>query len=165
MPIRIGTSDDIDAAATIWELAHNQHFGFVPLGAKKERALAFLREKVPLPSSIFLVSETNGTVAGILFARQARTQDGAGDPIPGLLHISYVAVAPPFWGKGIAKALLEQLESVARTEGYDRLQLWMVPANVRARRLYEGMGFWPSGGAQFAKDFGTQIAHYERTIR
>lgn len=106
MEIRVGTADDIDAAATIWENAHRERVGFVPEGARKERASAFLADRIALSTSRFLVCEIDGAVVGMLFARQARTEDGAGDPIPGLLHISYVAVAPSFWGNRIGAILI-----------------------------------------------------------
>lgn len=164
MEIRIGTPDDIHAAAIIWECAHRERLGFVPEGARKERASAFLAEKLALGTSRFLVCEINGAIVGMLFALQARNEDGAGDPIVGLLHISYVAVAPRCWGKRIAAALIEQVENQAKSDGYQRSQLWAVPTNDRARRLYEGMGFRLSGREMFAEDFGEPIVHYEHLL-
>ena len=38
--IRAGTAADMDAAADIWQAAHASRLGFVPEGARKERAMA-----------------------------------------------------------------------------------------------------------------------------
>lgn len=52
-----------------------------------------------------------------------------------------IAVEPRHRGCGIGGDLLRALERQAAAEGYRRLRLSVDPRNVRARRLYERMGF------------------------
>ena len=55
-----------------------------------------------------------------------------------------IAVAGPYRGRGVGRALMNALIRVARTEGYPGLSLSVDPAN-RARSLYEALGFRRSG--------------------
>lgn len=48
-------------------------------------------------------------------------------------------------GKGIAKSLLEKAEDWAKQKGISRLELTVVEANERARKLYEKAGFEAEG--------------------
>ena len=49
-------------------------------------------------------------------------------------------------GHGYGRAAVEEVIRRAKASGrYDRLQLDCAPENHRARRLYEGLGFRPTG--------------------
>lgn len=52
-----------------------------------------------------------------------------------------IAVAPDHRGRRIGSDLLTSLARRARDDGYERLMLSVDPANFRARRLYERIGF------------------------
>lgn len=153
----------MDAAAEVWQSAHAVRLGYIPEGARKDRAMAVLYERIALPGAQFLIADQSGKVVGMLLASLAHENDGAGALIPGLLHISYVATHPDYWGKGIATALLDAIAVKAAESGHDALQLWVVTANARARALYERHGFGFTGREK-VDDYGEPIAHYRRVL-
>ncbi len=161
--VRTGSASDIGAAAGIWERAHQKHDGLNSESASKGRAHAFLSSRTMIPDAEFLVAEFNAEIVGMLFAQQARERDGAGAPIPRLMHVSYVAVDPEHWSHGVATRLLDQIVCHAQKKGYERLQLWVEAENERARNLYERDGFVYSGREKF-DDHGLSIMHYEMEL-
>jgi len=94
-----------------------------------------LRER-PRHSSFFIV-ELDGKAAGFLHLQW--TDDFFGDGQHA--HISDLAIAPGFEGRGLAGGLLAHAEAQARAEGCTRLTLSVFPGNARARALYERHGF------------------------
>ena len=60
---------------------------------------------------------------------------------PDFLYVGRVSVLPAHRGKGIAKALMQYMEEVARRRGRNELQVAVrmsLPSNVR---LYQGLGY------------------------
>jgi ribosomal protein S18 acetylase RimI-like enzyme len=161
--VRIGTFSDINAAAGIWERAHRQHDAFTSEPARKDRALAFLASHAMRPVAEFLVAEFNAEIVGMLFASQGREHDGAGAPVPRLLHVSYVAVDPAHWSHGIATSLLGQLVRQAEEKGYECLQLWVEARNERALIVYEHYGL-AFRGREKVDDYGHPILLYAMKI-
>lgn len=60
-------------------------------------------------------------------------------------HLNLLAVAPGFRRRGIGRALLEWLESSARTAGTFLLRLEVRAENVAARTFYKRLGFQEVG--------------------
>ncbi|MCW2778734.1 MAG: Acetyltransferase domain, partial [Frankiales bacterium] len=87
------------------------------------------------PDALLLVAEQDGVVAGVLLAGLARDDDGR--PLPGVLELELLAVAPPAQRTGVGTALLAAL--LAR---YPRLQAWTGPdaTGVLARAGLEATG-------------------------
>jgi GNAT superfamily N-acetyltransferase len=56
--------------------------------------------------------------------------------------LRHLAVHPDAWGTGLARA------GVARALAHGARRLWVLEANQRARRLYEGLGWSPTGVEQ-----------------
>lgn len=54
-----------------------------------------------------------------------------------------VWVAPEHRGKGIGKGLVSWAADWAKTKGYHRIKLEVADSNVRARHVYEELGFRP----------------------
>lgn len=48
---------------------------------------------------------------------------------------------PGYWGKGAAKPAVDLILSEIKTRGYNRVILWAMEENLRARRFYEKYGF------------------------
>ena len=95
---------------------------------------------------------------------QALAGDGAGtDPLPGVAHLSMVAVHPDHWGRHLGAAVMARAQLEARHAGYTRAQLWTQKTNVRARRLYERLGWTPSGRTT-TDERGEEIRHYTRDL-
>ncbi|MBC6460754.1 GNAT family N-acetyltransferase [Actinomadura sp. HBU206391] len=150
--VRLGTPADAEAVLPILyaaDLARGRH-GFP---RDPDRA----RHRLTGPDAFFVVAENRdegGTVGdatvgrgavGLAVGMHSREDGGAGRAIPGLCHITMVAVQPGWWGQGIGKRLIWALLSELRTRGYDRAQLFTQADNTRAQRLYMGLGFSPTG--------------------
>lgn len=56
-------------------------------------------------------------------------------------YIDAIAVAPKYWGKGIASQLLDLAPQIANKNGYHLLSLNVDKENPRAQRLYLHKGF------------------------
>lgn len=56
-------------------------------------------------------------------------------------HVSDIVVADKAEGRGVGRALLEAAQSWARGKGYRMMQLFVLPENAGARKLYERMGY------------------------
>jgi GNAT superfamily N-acetyltransferase len=56
--------------------------------------------------------------------------------------LRHLAIRPDHWGEGLAR------EAFARAEAAGARRLWVLEANGRARRLYESLGWRPSGTTQ-----------------
>jgi ribosomal protein S18 acetylase RimI-like enzyme len=159
MIIRRGGTQDVEPAVAVWLAANTaRRDGLPPRREQEARA----RGHVSDPEAFLLVAESSGDVVGMALGTQARADDGAGPPVWGLCHVSMVFVAPVHWGRGIGGRLVDALLAEARARGYDRAQLWTQADNARARRLYEGRSFRPSGREK--REFGELIVHYQRAL-
>lgn len=71
----------------------------------------------------------------------------AGEPL-----LAYVFTAAGYTGRGLARRLIETAGDTLARRGHVRMNLAVTDANVRARRLYESMGFAevPEGGERAA---------------
>lgn len=63
-------------------------------------------------------------------------------------HIESVWTAPDHRRRGIATALIRWLIDRYRALGATEIRLWVLDANHDARRLYESLGFEPTGERQ-----------------
>ncbi len=95
------------------------------------------------------VAETDGSVVG--FATVGPDTEVASS---GLLFLMYVA--PGQWGRGSGRALMTASETALRELGYARAVLWVLEANIRARRFYEAAG-WSADDARRIVEYGTPL--------
>ncbi len=93
------------------------------------------RESLGLAHAIFLTAEYGGEVVGYCGCYQS-LEEG---------EITNVAVKPAMRGRGIAKALLEELFDRCRLHGMKRLFLEVRASNESAACLYESLGFVQGG--------------------
>ena len=155
--IRRGAPADVEPAVAVWLAANTARRDGLPLRPEQEA-----RGHVRKPDAFLLVADAAGEVVGMALGMQGLADDGAGPPVRGLCHVSMVFVAPDHWGMGLGGRLVEALLAEARTQGYERAQLWTQADNARARRLYEGRGFRPSGRQK--EEYGERIVHYQRAL-
>jgi len=157
--IRHGEPADFEPAVAVWLAAHSaRRQGSTPGAEQATR----VRRRVSDPGAFLLVAEDAGDVVGMALGTQGLADDGSGPPVRGLCHVSMVFVAPAYWGRGMGGRLVDPLLPEARSRGYDWTQLWTQVDNARARRLYEGRGFVPSGREK--DEFGERIVHYQRAL-
>ncbi len=70
------------------------------------------------------------------------------DPSDGSALVVSVWVAPEARRRRLARRLLDAVVDWARERGIGTLRLWVTESNDRARSLYAGAGFTPSGEVQ-----------------
>jgi ribosomal protein S18 acetylase RimI-like enzyme len=157
--IRRGGAADIEPAVAVWVAANRaRRDGVPPLPEQEARA----RGHVDNPEAVLFVADDAGEVVGMALGEQALSDDGTGPPVEGLCHVSMVFVAPDRWGEGLGGRLVDALLDEVRERGYERAQLWTQTDNARARRLYEGRDFIPSGREK--DESGERIMHYRRDL-
>ena len=107
--------------------------------------------RTPWSRQAFLHELERNRVAGLWVARGERPGQAAGaGSVVGYLclwvvadevHVTNLAVDPAWRGEGIGRLLLGTLLAHHRAQGARRAFLEVRPANVEARRLYQGLGF------------------------
>ena len=100
-----------------------------------EDELRFIERINDSPNDMMVVCSVDGEVAGncqISFMTKRK-----------VMHRAVVAIAlrQRYWGLGIGTALMTELISAARERGSSQIELEFVEGNVRARALYEKLGF------------------------
>jgi ribosomal protein S18 acetylase RimI-like enzyme len=91
-----------------------------------------------------------GVPAGLAGVVAAFPETGPQAPVtehatPGTWHLVAMWVSPAHRGQGIAEQLVAAVCDLARTQGADRVALWVADANPRARAVYRRLGFRLSG--------------------
>lgn len=159
LTFRVGGLPDADAVAPVWtaaNLARAAAAGLPPAaGSPADR----IRRLLSGPATVLVVAEDGDPVAMALIV-QARTDGSPGaDPVPGLAHVTMVAVHPSRWGHGLGGAVLSRALTEAHALGYTEAQLWTQATNHRAQRLYERLG-WTASGRTTTDEDGEHIRHY-----
>lgn len=128
--------------------------------AHQQRVLGYLTD----PTTFAVMGEDEGKPVAVAFVAPARTEDDVTpEPIPGLAHVSMLAVSPQRWGQGLGSTILKAVHTLAGERGFSRAQLWTHAANWRARRLYERLG-WRVSRRTGIDDHGVPIRHYIRDL-
>ncbi|QMU72774.1 N-acetyltransferase [Streptacidiphilus sp. P02-A3a] len=165
---------DVEAAVAMWTLSHVVRRNGRPL---PEAHVELARKRMSVPGALLLLARAEeregapvtvasgapGAVVGTILGVPGLDRDGAGPPVPGLLHISLLSVAPDRWGQRIGRTLVDQVLALASTRGYEQAQLWTHADNLRANRLYKSMGFRRSGRVKI-DDWGELLVHYRRAV-
>lgn len=113
------------------------------LGPERARApdelRAVFQEFADSPNSVLIHAWAGNRIVG-----EAGIQGG---PFERIAHVGGlgIAVLKDHWGRGIGNALMLALEAFADRAGIARLELSVVDANTRARRLYRARGFVEEG--------------------
>jgi ribosomal protein S18 acetylase RimI-like enzyme len=151
--VRRAGMEEISAAVTVWQAAN-------PDSTVPQHADA-LRRWVRDPDAVLLVAESGGRVVGMVLLLPGRDQDGAGDLVPGLRHLTGLAVRPEDQRSGVGSALLDTALREAADRKATRVTLWTTVDNAAAQRLFVSRGFAPTGRS--ARDGGgTAMLHFER---
>lgn len=95
--------------------------------------------EAPAPDAVLLVAELEGQVVGFVFA--AEREDYFTREV--VAHVEDLALAPEAEGRGLARGLMEAVESWARGRGRRRVSLNVWAQNRRAVGLYERLGYQP----------------------
>jgi GNAT superfamily N-acetyltransferase len=95
------------------------------------------------------VAERGGRIVGYLSTGPPRDEDV---PLPAA-EIYAIYILPASWRSGVGRALLATAVTEWRSRGAERLVLWVLEENVRARTFYEALG-WAADGGQQQIDLG-----------
>lgn len=163
---RAGRLADAAAVAGLWTAANaaRQVETGLPMGPVAGGGIAEaeqqVRHRLADPAGFAVLADQDGELVAMVLVLQALDHDGASpDPLPGLAHISMVAVRPDRWGQGLGALVLEVARRDARNRGFTRAQLWTHETNRRAQRLYKRLG-WVASGRTKIDDHGEPIRHY-----
>ena len=167
--VREAMATEVDAAVELWTLSHVARRNGRPL---PDAHVTLARQRMASPDSLLLLAGESGAgpgagpdsaPIGTIIAVQGLDQDGAGPPVPGLLHISLLSVAPDRWGRRVGRLLVEAVLTRGAADGFTQAQLWTHADNLRANRLYKAMGFRRSGRVR-VDDWGELLVHYRRSL-
>lgn len=119
----------------------------VPIDVAEMRSRMRKWTALPLSMGVMLVAEADGALAGEAKIRRHRPSK-----VRHVAHLS-LGVHPAYQGVGLGRSLMEALLAWARwtatrdetDPGVNRISLDVFEENVRARRLYESMGFRVEG--------------------
>lgn len=164
--VRPADSDEAPAVALLWEEAH--------LARRNGRSLPprqreLVLQRMAAPDALLFVADdparrpSGGAVVGCALGLPGRADDGAGPVVPGLLHLSAVAVAPERWGRRTGGLLVVRVLAEAVAHGYREAQFWAQADNARANRLCRSLGFRRTGRAR-VDDWGELVVHYRRRL-
>jgi ribosomal protein S18 acetylase RimI-like enzyme len=111
-----------------------------------------------------LVADASGTLLG--FAGYAPSRDGDADPAR-VGEIDAIYLLPSAWGKGLGRRLMGAALTRLAEAQFDRVTLWVLDSNVRARRFYEAGGWLADGARKIEESRGFPIAQvrYKRSLK
>jgi ribosomal protein S18 acetylase RimI-like enzyme len=97
-----------------------------------------------------LVAVRDGEVTGFAALGPAPDPAGAGE-------LYAINVDPDHWGVGAGRALLQAAQVELSRLGFAETVLWVLPANARARRVYEAAGWVADGAERTSEVFGVSV--------
>ena len=137
--VRSMHSDELDVALGVWREANIARGA--PHGRERTERI---RAKLAASDALPFVALRPGVV-GMALAEPGRFDGGSGELDPSLLHISMIFVRPAIRRTGVGLPLLLHVLEVARSLGYDRVDVWTARENNPARGLYERAGMTLTG--------------------
>ncbi|MFD3836548.1 GNAT family N-acetyltransferase [Streptomyces sp. NPDC058642] len=113
-------------------------------------------------SVVNLVAEQDGELLG--WAAHGPYREGEVRTADAELYAIYVDAGR--YGAGIGHALLQESVRRCAAAGHDRMYLWVLKGNTRARAFYERAGFWPDGAEEPFEVDGVQVpeVRYTRSL-
>ncbi|MFI9603374.1 GNAT family N-acetyltransferase [Streptomyces sp. NPDC052043] len=170
LTVRAMTETDVPAVSAIrvagWKAAY---IGIVPQSFldgmtveadSRQRRRHFEKPKKGMTNLVAV--DIHGRVVGWACLGPFRG-DGTSTSV-GELYALYVQ--PSLTGSGIGRTLLEAVHAQALADSFDRMQLWVLTDNTRARRFYERAGYVPDGAVQADDYDGVSVSEvrYRRAL-
>ncbi len=87
------------------------------------------------------------------------------DKLPDWGEVISVYIRSDYWGKGLAKKLLEYVLLCMRQDGYRNCYLWVLKENLRARHFYEKIRFEWNQDELFSDIMGKQIVDVRYVLK
>lgn len=110
--------------------------------------LYFAYQKATLQSghAIFVVLYNN-ILVGMFEIRKGTAPEIEGNPCE-LLDMNYL---PMYWNKGYGKRTYRYIKKIVKARKYDKIYLWVLSTNTRAKYFFEVCGFKPDGAVRKVK--------------
>ena len=99
------------------------------------------------------IPEHDGQIVG--FCGTGRSRDA--DVSPEVAEVNAIYLEQSAAGQGIGRVLFGHAVSDLRDRGFRQATLWVLDANVRARRFYEAAGWRPDGTTKSASISGVDV--------
>ena len=129
-------AEDVPVLMDVFQEAYREHPEYGESTPQKvKRYLRWLQRH----HTFFQVAEVDGEVAGFIVV-DAHWMDWHGERI-GEIH--ELVVHPKYWGKSVARRLLEAGLEHIRAQGLKKAGLWVGEHNDRALAFYRRFGFRP----------------------
>ena len=133
-PVRRADLPDLEKLVPLFD-AYRVFYG---RSTDSQLARRFLRDRLSAGDSIVLIAEDSGGVAmGFVQLYPSFSSVRAAR----IYVLNDLFVSPSARGRGVGRSLLERAVGVAREAGAVRLKLSTAITNLRARRLYESLGW------------------------
>ena len=152
MDFRLASEDDLDAIAEVFLACWKESYSEI-LAASVRDAMNLEEAKKLWAKSFsdtslrtFLVCD--GDLVAAIF-RYGSSKDEAETG-----HLFSLYVDPDFSGRGIGRAIMEQVISLAKSDLFSKVTLWVFEKNQPARSLYEKFGFTPTGNNRITPAWG-----------
>ena len=129
--------------------------GWQPPDVRSASEVARMRARLEATTTWAAIAEDSGLMAG---HAGFFPQPG----VPGSAHLWQLFVRPPWWGTGVARALLAGAVEAAVAQGYRRMRFYTPRDQARARAFYEREGFAPTGWEAFEEPIGLVLVEYAR---
>ncbi len=94
------------------------------------------------------ILETGGKIVGFGLTAKTYSREAGGK----VLWLEELFVLPEYRSCGLGKEFFEMAEAEARENGYARIRLEVEEENIRARSLYERLGYQSLGYRQMVKE-------------
>jgi ribosomal protein S18 acetylase RimI-like enzyme len=151
--VRLARADEQRAALAVWRRANRGS----ALQQHPQRLQRWAREE----GARFYVAAEGERLVGMALSLRGRADDGAGEVIPGVRHLTGVAVVPERQRMGIGRRLIATVLADAEHDRCQKVTLWTNETNTAALALFESLGFRPTG-RRARDESGAQSVHFER---
>ncbi|MCM1525084.1 MAG: GNAT family N-acetyltransferase [Ruminococcus sp.] len=155
MKIRLlAPDDDIYGVSRIYEESWKYAYkGIVPQDFLDGIPEGKWADSVDQPQRISLVMLDGDKMIGTSSVSRSRSAD-----LPDHGEIISLYLLPEYTGKGHGNALLAAAKDQLYKMGFDKIFLWVLEENRRARHFYEKNGFSPDGKAMVSNIGGRELA-------
>jgi ribosomal protein S18 acetylase RimI-like enzyme len=139
------------AGATDWETLRQLRLR--ALADAPDAFASTLEKEAAFPDEVWRQRAKGGPASANFIARESGVDVGLAamftEPdAPRRMHLVSMWVDPAYRRRGMARALIGQAVRWATEHQADEVILWVADHNVAARRLYEQLGFRPTGERQ-----------------
>jgi ribosomal protein S18 acetylase RimI-like enzyme len=139
------------AQATDWEVLRQLRLR--ALADAPDAFASTLAAEVAFPVEVWWQRAQGGPASANFIAREAGVDVGLAEVFaepdaPGRMHLVSMWVDPHYRRRGVARALVGQVVRWAADRRARDVILWVADQNTAARRLYERIGFRPTGERQ-----------------